>query len=698
MPKEIKTASVSEEGINNKKVISSGFEFIKLSEKFKIEKEIFDEEVIEISRLKERIDQLNSEILELEMADNDEIKLEEIKLNEEVEQAIDLIEQDNEEIITQEFSKISEEIKKDKFFKAPEFLYKQLKKKFSKYVILPASIAITLALSYHSPKEYWGMYKNYKERHWEKNDMDDPDIIGLINNDSIDRERTTYDFLGEQKIAYKDGYYMTSVFDLNDRTPPKFKIINDREHYNKIDSAAGITTNLFKKFHKFSDFSPELNGHENKNDKEIGEIAVIGYNKKTRTMKAGHIKEFNDDWLISETYEIPLNFKLDKEGRIDLMYHDQAMRMVPFTINENGKKIPFPIGVTYDKKIKKIKPSECTHFGTLEGGKVIMVCGEKQLQVNGSFSDMFQIYKRLQKEYPKKPIQAYLLDNGSYNLPIWDKDGVLTTQEIKKHLLRNYDGGTALVLLNDNSISPYEYKSKYKEYQHYTKNFTKDSVTGKPATNSDEVVVIHHTGNYKDPNDIIKEFQDTVVGTSAHVVIMKDGTRHLFNNDQSVLAHAGKSDFNNRNKVNFFSIGIELEGDSKNGHQFTLSQIESMLEYLHPRIEKYKIQFNNITTHKIIRDNYIKKHPNEKNIPEKEDLDDKVWKQLQNLIKKKLYEEKKIKITPNTKKMISALMYRDLYRLTKNKDYASRMTKGFFDKFDKKGDNRNINNKARNNV
>lgn len=675
--------------------ISLESEFIKFKEQLDIEKDAYEQEIIEIEEIKEKIKQLELEILELEGAEGNDEMIEEIKIEEDVEQTIDQLELDNEDLIENELLKIkTEEEKQGKPSKVKEFLNKQIKRKFIRYVALPVSIVVTLALSYHSPKEYWGMYKNYKERHWEKDGVDDPEIMGIMNNDSINIENTTYDFLGDQKIEYKDGYYRTSVFDLSDRTPPKFKIINDRNNYDELDSAAGITTNLFKKFHKFSDFYPVLKGHENKNDKEIGEIGVIGYNLKNRTMKAGHLNEFNEDWLVSETYEIPLNFKLDEEGKIDLMYHEQALRMVPFTINENGKQIPFPIGVTYDKNIKKINPNECTRFGTLEGGKVIMVCGEKQLQVNGSFSDMFQIYKRLQKEYPKVPIQAYLLDNGSYNLPIWDNDNKLTKGEIKKHLLRNYDGGTALVLINDESISPYEYKNKYKEYKHYTKNFTKDSITGNPAINSDEVIVIHHTGNYKDPNDIIKQFQDTTTGTSAHVLIMKDGTRHLFNNDRSVLGHAGKSDFNNKNKVNFFSIGIELEGDSKDGNQFTLAQIESMLEYIHPRVEKYKIPFENITTHKIIRDNYIKKHPNEKDIPTKRDLDDKVWEQLQKLIQKKIYQDKKINITPNAKKMVSSVMYRDSYRITKNKDYSSKMTKAFIDKFNKKYYNISVNSRV----
>jgi N-acetyl-anhydromuramyl-L-alanine amidase AmpD len=156
-------------------------------------------------------------------------------------------------------------------------------------------------------------------------------------------------------------------------------------------------------------------------------------------------------------------------------------------------------------------------------------------------------------------------------------------------------------------------------------------------------------------------------------LILKDGTRHLFNTDNYVLAHAGKSDFNNRNKVNFFSLGIEMEGDSKNGHQFTVAQLESMLEYIRPRIEKYNISLDNITTHKIIRDNYLRKHPTEKGIPKKRDLDDAVWGQLRNLIQKKLYS-KNGKNSPNTNKLLGILEYQDSYRKTKNRNTSIKNT------------------------
>jgi N-acetyl-anhydromuramyl-L-alanine amidase AmpD len=623
-----------------------------------------DEEIKKLDEEIKRLELLEAEAIEREaMPDAPEAaRIETVRIEEMVEIAIDKVDEENKKIIVTELKKVEDKTDKNKIANLLKKIYKAATKTtkrkivvyFMSTVSLGGGVAIPVALQYHTTDEYYSMFKNWKERHMDKYKTDDPHIKGIdiLYDDQTDVERTTYDFLGTEKVNYKSGYYMTSVFDLADRTPPKFKVINDREYHTKIDDAAGITTNLFKPFYKFSDFQPQLKGHLDKSDEQKGDIPVIGYNSKTEIMRAGSYKEFNDDWMVSETYSIPLNFKLNEDGTINLVYHAQAMRMVPETINEKGVPYPFPIGIVADQKIKTFDPHKATHFGTLEGGKVVMVCGAKQLQVNGSFADMFRVYERLQKENPGNPITAYLLDNGSYNLPIWDKDNEITPEEIREHMLRNSDGGTALVLMNDGAISPYEYKNKYPEFEHHIVEDAIDPKTGQIAKNEHSVIVIHHTGNYENPQQIIDAFQDQNDPTkerSAHVLILKDGTRHLFNNDNAVLAHAGKSDFNDRDKVNFFSLGIEMEGDSIDGHQFTLAQLESMLEYMRPRIEKYGIPLENITTHKIIRDNYLRKHPEEKEVPTKRDLDDKVWEQMKDLIKKKLYENKKLALNDQMK-------------------------------------------------
>lgn len=637
-----------------------------------------------IEKTKANIAEIDRQIEELEMLENGskEKKENTLIVREEIQEIENEIEKENEEKIetklVEQLPQIKEKVVREKTKEKINKIPKILRSKLLKYIIIPLGLATGIATSLNNPKEYYEMAKNWKERHLDKKDENDPTIIGIdaIYNDTTDIQKTTYDFIGKEKINYKFGYYMTSVFDLTDRTPPRFKYINERENFSKMDSSAGITTTLFEEFKTPTNFKPNLKEHLDHTPEEIQEIPVIGYNPKTQMVKAGHLKEFKEDWLVSETYEIPLNFKLNGDKTVNLIYPHSTMRMVALTTNENGKQIPFPIGITKDKSKKTFNPYEATRFGVLEGGKVIMVCGEKQLQVNGSFADMFRVYERLKKENPNKKISAYLLDNGSYNLPIWDKDSTLTPNEIKEHVLRHRGGGTALVLINDNKISPFEYKNKYKEHEHYTPNFTKDSITGKPAINEKSVIVLHHTGHYHHSNAIIKQFKEDTTMGNAHVLILKDGTRHLFNTDDYVLAHAGKSVFNNRDKVNYFSLGIELEGDSRDKNAFSIAQIESMLEYMRPRIEKYNIKFDNIIDHKRIRDNWLKANPSGldekgKKVYEKEDLDDKVWQQFQKIIQEKIYKKTQNKdLGMNEKKLIGLLSFQEFFRVSKNTEFS----------------------------
>lgn len=653
--------------------------------KLDIEQEILESEA-RIRKLDDEILKFDLELSAVAHSDTEKIIRESQRVEEMIVGVIDKIEEENSLKYLEKLEKIKSATKESLTKKRLSVFLKNTKEALKKAgraatktklriamsVFLPVSAAIYAVSSRETVQEYYEMTQNWMERHLEKIDTDDPSIKGVddVYDDNVDVQKTTYDFLGKDKIDYKSGYYITSVFDLTDRTPPKFEIINDRENYSDINNVAGITTNLFENFRNFNEFEPQLKGHENKNHEEKLEIPVVGYNPKTQTMRAGHYKEFNEDWMVSETYEIPLNFKLNEDHTVNLTYPHSTLRMVPMTTNENGIEISFPIGITKDKTITKFDPYKATSFGVLEGGKVIMVCGEKQLQVNGSFADMFRVYERLQKEYPGVPISGYLLDNGSYNLPIWNKDSILTKAEIKEHMRRNKDGGTALVLINDESISPYEYKNKYKEYQHIIERAS-DENTRQPLINEHSVIVLHHTGNYADPQQILRDFEDPVNERSAHVVIFKDGTRHIFDDDRAVLAHAGKSVFNGREKVNLFSIGIEMEGDSINGKQFTLAQLESLLEYLRPRIEKYNIPLENITDHETIRSNWLFAHPSRlddegKEVQGKRDLDDEVFRQIQGLIKKKLYEKKQAKLTEDASKLTGALTYQDTYRTTRN--------------------------------
>jgi len=117
-------------------------------------------------------------------------------------------------------------------------------------------------------------------------------------------------------------------------------------------------------------------------------------------------------------------------------------------------------------------------------------------------------------------------------------------------------------------------------------------------------IVLHHI-DY-DEEDVIKMFtnREGQLSTgdifndpvSAHVYIKKDGDRIKFGEDNQKLWHAGKSVFRGVKGCNNFMLGVEFEGNT-NKHPLTYRQICSFIEWLIPRLERWPIGYNDITTH-----------------------------------------------------------------------------------------------------
>ena len=70
-----------------------------------------------------------------------------------------------------------------------------------------------------------------------------------------------------------------------------------------------------------------------------------------------------------------------------------------------------------------------------------------------------------------------------------------------------------------------------------------------------------------------------------------------------------RSVLNGREGCNFFTIGIEFQGNTLEA-PLTQHQIDSAIEYLLPLIKEYDIPLENIVTHEMVRKAYKKAHPN----------------------------------------------------------------------------------------
>lgn len=168
----------------------------------------------------------------------------------------------------------------------------------------------------------------------------------------------------------------------------------------------------------------------------------------------------------------------------------------------------------------------------------------------------------------------------------------------------------------------YKHGIEYKQ----TDNYRVDSL-GNKIDNKPSVIVLHHTGEYK--NGLRSVFNEFTIkgGNSSHFVIGKNGKVYQFNDGSYILFHAGKSIFNSIEDVNSYSIGIEMEGDS-NLSDLTKEQYESLILLLHDLAKTYNIPIDNITSHAAIRNAYLQAHPEDKETQGKADLSEEVFSKV----------------------------------------------------------------------
>lgn len=168
---------------------------------------------------------------------------------------------------------------------------------------------------------------------------------------------------------------------------------------------------------------------------------------------------------------------------------------------------------------------------------------------------------------------------------------------------------------------------RYNEISYPTPNIEPDTL------NEVRGVVLHHTAEptVQRSLEILSSPERKV---STHVVIDVDGTRYIMASPTDVTWHAGRSILNGREGCNFFTIGIEFQGNTLE-RPLTSDQIDSAIEYLLPLIEKYNISIENIVTHQMVRKAYKQKHPGQR-VYDKPDITQKEYQRFMGELKKEL--------------------------------------------------------------
>ena len=170
-------------------------------------------------------------------------------------------------------------------------------------------------------------------------------------------------------------------------------------------------------------------------------------------------------------------------------------------------------------------------------------------------------------------------------------------------------------------------KNKYKEKKYPTPNIDKK------RTNTVEGVILHHTAEptIERSLEILTSLKKKV-GT--HCVIDLDGTRYIMCEPEVVTYHAGFSVLNGKEGCNYFTIGIEFQGNTLE-KPLTQDQIYSAIEYLKPLITKYRIPLKNIVTHEMVRQAYKKRHPH-KRCSGKVDITQTEYKRFMKLLRQSI--------------------------------------------------------------
>lgn len=167
-------------------------------------------------------------------------------------------------------------------------------------------------------------------------------------------------------------------------------------------------------------------------------------------------------------------------------------------------------------------------------------------------------------------------------------------------------------------------KQIYKEIKYPTPNIDHNAI------NTVEGVILHHTAE-PTVEKSLSVLTSTKKKVGTHVVIDTDGTRYIMASPETVTYHAGLSVLNGKTGCNYFTIGIEFQGNTLE-KPLTQDQINSAIEYLKPLISKYKIPLRNIVSHEMIRKAYMKKYPR-KRCSGKVDITPIEYKRFMNALK-----------------------------------------------------------------
>lgn len=469
----------------------------------------------------------------------------------------------------------------------------------------------------------------------------------LKDNENLQETRTKFTIPKDYKPAIvagdtipidKDRYVLPAMIDLNQT---KWGVRNRGDFRPVNTEAADITA--------FTDFVP-AGQYFQKNPADKETSTYIGVDADGN-VKVGNKRDFlGTNYSISKTFGNKIvDFPLEADGKMKLKNSSPAasnkhLSPVIQVMGDDGKLQEGRMNLLIPKKSR-----DTNSFGQITGGRVIFKtpAGEQYL-VSGSAEDIRKAFYSIKGNNPW--VEAVTLDNGSYAMGYRTKKGIITEKELRDYQGGNTTGSVFLYLKPGDYLRGSE-KKQFKDVQMSTPNIRTEKdesfKKGHSLTNAQKAIVLHHTG-FSDTTGVSKGMSRAMrqvnehfqkPGASSHVVIDFDGTRYNFAKPDQVTFHAGKSRLRDQDDVNDFGIGIEFQGDTSK-KPLTDKQISSFVEYIAPIIKEKKIPLENIVTHTDIRQQYMNKYPDDRNVLGKIDVSEKDYSRiLAELKKRRIYRK-----------------------------------------------------------
>lgn len=125
-------------------------------------------------------------------------------------------------------------------------------------------------------------------------------------------------------------------------------------------------------------------------------------------------------------------------------------------------------------------------------------------------------------------------------------------------------------------------------------NYTSPNFGERPSGIKIDTIVIHYT-DMKDARSALNRLCDKAAEVSSHYLIDKQGNIFSLVPDHLRAWHAGLSCWRGREKVNDYSIGIELDNNGK--EEFSESLMGSLINLCHFLIKRHPIEHRNIIGH-----------------------------------------------------------------------------------------------------